>query len=85
MKFILVYTNRAVKDIKQLDKSVKKRIGEKLLKLAEDPYALADKLADHSLGMFRCRAGEYRIIFDISDDQIVVLRIGHRREIYRKR
>jgi mRNA interferase RelE/StbE len=37
----------------------------------------AEKLTDPKLGTFRFRIGDYRIIFDIEDNEIVVVRIGH--------
>ena len=54
MRYRLVYTHRASKDIRRLEENVKQRIGD------------------------------YRVIFDIEDKEIVVLRVGHRRDIYRK-
>lgn len=35
-------------------------------------------------GLRKMRAGDYRVVFTISDSDIVVLRIGHRKEIYKK-
>ncbi len=83
MGYRLVFTARAVKDIESLEPSVKKRIGEKLKEYAEDPFSHARKLSDRRLGTFRFRIGDYRVIFDIDGDTIVVLRVGHRRKIYR--
>jgi len=40
-------------------------------------------LINPEFGTYRFRIGDYRVIFDIEDDQIIVLRIGHRREVYR--
>lgn len=40
-------------------------------------------MVDPRLGTYRFRIGDYRIIFDIEGEEIVILRIGHRREIYR--
>ena len=84
MKYRLTYTNRAVKDIKRLDPGIKKRIGKSLLRYQEDPLRHAEKLTDSLLGTYRFRIGDYRVIFDIESDEIIVLRVGHRREIYRK-
>jgi mRNA interferase RelE/StbE len=39
----------------------------------------------HFLGEYRFRIGDYRVIFDIEGNEIVVLRVGHRREIYKRR
>ncbi len=35
------------------------------------------------MGTYRFRVGNYRVIFDLDDEQIVILRVGHRRDIYR--
>jgi len=39
---------------------------------------------DPALGSYRLRIGDYRVIFDIIGNDIVVLRIGHRKEIYKR-
>jgi mRNA interferase RelE/StbE len=35
------------------------------------------------LGSYRFRIGDYRVIFDVEGANLIVLRVGHRREIYR--
>jgi len=45
----------------------------------------ARRLTNTDLGQFRLRVGDWRIVFDIDGSFVVVLRIGHRREIYRGR
>jgi len=84
MKYELVYTKRAVKDIQKLDVDVKERIGKTLLRYKENPLAYAEKLTESLLGTYRFRIGDYRIVFDIENSQTVVLRVGHRREIYKR-
>ena len=83
MDYQLVYTRRAVKDIRRLDKNVKQRLKNALEKYQENPLFYAQRLVNPEFGTYRFRAGDYRVIFDIEDDQIIVLRVGHRREIYR--
>jgi mRNA interferase RelE/StbE len=85
LRYRLIYTQRAVKDIQKLDSSIKQRIGKTLLRYEEDPVKYAEKLIDSEMGSYRFRVGDYRIIFDLEKDRIVVLRIGHRREIYKKK
>jgi len=84
LKHKLVYTKRAAKDIKRLEGATKNRIGETLLRYAQDPLKYAEKLIDPSLGTYRFRIGEYRVIFDLEESDIVILRAGHRRDIYRR-
>ena len=83
MNYKLVFTHRAERDIRKLDPKIKNRIGKTLLRFTQDPIQYAEKLSDSLLGSFRFRIGDYRVIFDIEGDEIVVLRVGHRREIYR--
>ena len=84
MKYKLVYTNRADKDIQKLPPEIKKRIGKALLKYEQDPQRFSETLRDTKLGSYRFRIGDYRVIFDLEGSKIVVLRVGHRRDIYTK-
>ena len=79
----LFYTKRAVKDIEKLDRVAKKRLKRALEKFSKKPFVYAEKLIDKRLGEYRFRVGDYRIIFDIINSKIIILRVGHRREIYR--
>lgn len=83
MTYQLLYTRKAVKDIKKLDSVAKKRLRQALKKFALKPFYYAEKLIDSRLGEYRFRVGDYRIIFDKKDRKIIILRVGHRREIYR--
>jgi mRNA interferase RelE/StbE len=83
MSYSLVYTHSAAKDIAKLDSIAKKRLKKKLELLASDPHHYSKKLVNSCIGTYRYRVGDYRVIFDLDGDSIVVLRVGHRREIYR--
>ena len=83
MNYKLVYTNRAEKDIQKLPPEIKKRIGKSLLRYARDPLRYSETLREPKLGTHRFRMGNYRVIFDLEGNDIVVLRVGHRRDIYR--
>lgn len=83
MAYQLVYTERAVRDIKRLDRVAAKRLGKKLLEFSKAPLRYSKKIHDPNLGNYRFRVGDYRVIFDLDKNKIVILRVGHRREIYR--
>lgn len=83
MAYTLLYTKSAVEDIRKLDTVAKKRIKRKLEEYASNPLLHAKKLVNSAIGSYRWRVGNYRIVFDIDGEKIVVLRIGHRKEIYR--
>jgi mRNA interferase RelE/StbE len=84
VKFSLVYTKRAIRDIRELDASIKLRIGKALLRFREDPMKYAERITDPRLGSYRFRIGDFRVVFDLEGEDIVVLRVGHRRDIYKR-
>jgi len=84
LKYRLAYTHRSYKDIQRLEEKVKQRIAKALEKYREEPLKYASKLTDPVLGTYRFRIGDYRVVFDIEGEEIVVLRVGHRKDIYRK-
>ena len=81
MAYTLLYTKTAVGDIRKLDTIAKKRIKKKLEEYATNPLLHAKKLVNSAIGSYRWRVGNYRIVFDIDGTKIIILRIGHRKEI----
>lgn len=79
------FTKQANKDIKKLDNRTKKRLLAKLRYFValDDPLELARHLKDQAEGSYRWRVGSYRIVFDVEDNVLVILRVQHRREVYR--
>ena len=84
------FTDTAKKQLKKLDREVGARIVDYLynrVALVSDPRTLANPLVGEGFkGLWRFRVGDYRLICDIVDEQlvVVVLAIGHRREVYRE-
>jgi len=76
---------QAIRDLKKLPKDIQIRIIKKLdyFVSAEDPLVFADHLINYDLGSYRFRVGDYRIIFDVVDEVLIILTLGHRKEIYR--
>ncbi|MBI5675262.1 MAG: type II toxin-antitoxin system RelE/ParE family toxin [Nitrospirae bacterium] len=84
MSYNLVYTRRAEKDLRKLDTAIKRLIGKSIIKLQDNPLEHSEKLTDPKAGTYRFRTGDYRIIFDIEGKDVVILRVGHRKEIYKR-
>lgn len=84
MGYKLVYTKRAVRDIKKLDPVAGKKLKKALERLQKRPFYYGKKLISEKLGKYKFRVGNYRVVFDIDRKKIVVLRVGHRREIYKR-
>jgi mRNA interferase RelE/StbE len=84
MNYKIVFTKRAMRDISKLEPEIKEKLGDALRRYGKDPLNYARKMIDPSLGSYRFRIGDYRVIFDIEGDEIIVLRVVHRKEIYRR-
>ena len=86
MKYNLKIESRAKKDLQSLDSIVQKRIAKKLKYFIEqpDPLQFAKKLIDSSGGDYRWRVGHYRVVFDVNGKEIRILRVQHRKDVYKK-
>jgi mRNA interferase RelE/StbE len=73
-----LFTASARKDISKLDSATADKIEGALRKYLSDPLKYAKKLSYFPIGEYRFRIGDYRVIFDIDGQDIIVLRVGHR-------
>lgn len=78
----------AEKQLKKLDTPIQKRILDYLhdrLEGCKNPRHFGEALKGNKSGFWRYRVGDYRIICEIQDNELIILAlaIGHRREIYK--
>lgn len=84
----LKFSKRADKQLSKMDAGVRRIIVAWLLKHidgCEDPRAFGKGLTANRSGEWRYRIGDYRVLCEIRDDDLIVLaiEIGHRREVYK--
>lgn len=81
------YTSIAKKKLKKLDRQIQIKIKNYLDEIAnlENPRSRGKALVGTLSHLWRYRVADYRLICDIQDEKILVtvLRIGHRKEIYK--
>lgn len=87
MRYKVVFAKKAEKDLKKLDNSIKSKIRlwiRNNLEGCENPRIHGKALVANHSGLWRYRIGDYRIIAEIQDEQLVILllQVGHRRDIY---
>ncbi|MGM9453971.1 type II toxin-antitoxin system RelE family toxin [Legionella bozemanae] len=87
MAWTINYTDVALKQLKKLDKTIAKRIltymDTKIAPLP-NPRTTGKGLSFNKVGLWRYRIGDYRVICQVNDESvtILVLEVGHRKEIY---
>ena len=91
MAWTIKYTESSLRQLKKLDKSLVQRVLDYMderIAVLEDPRAAGQNLVGPRMGSYwRYRVGDVRVICDIQDYALVILvvEVGHRREIYRAR
>lgn len=84
----LLFSKKADKQLSKLDPGVRRVLVSWLLKHldgCEDHRVFGKGLVGDKAGIWRYRVGDYRVLCDIKDDELVVLalEVGHRRDVYR--
>ncbi|MBF0477854.1 MAG: type II toxin-antitoxin system RelE/ParE family toxin [Candidatus Omnitrophica bacterium] len=85
MVYKVDYLNSVDEDLQKLDKSTVKKILKRIeTYLAQDPKELGKPLKGEFQGYWRYRWGDYRVIYKISEEEIliIVLRISNRKDVY---
>ena len=83
MTYKITFKKSVAKDLKKISRSDAEHI---LKKIATELSVKADQfpeLQGQFAGLRKFRVGEYRVIFTIIDDSVLILRIRHRKEVYR--
>jgi addiction module RelE/StbE family toxin len=83
LAFNITYKKSVIRDISRLDKKEARRIINKIEKDLSERAESYPVLKGEFAGLRKMRIGDYRVIFTLIDDNVLVLRIGHRREIYK--
>jgi mRNA interferase RelE/StbE len=82
MKYKVEFKPKSIKDLRKIDKNNQKVIIEKIEKMAHNLSGDIKKLTNYT-PEYRLRVGNYRILFEIEDDKIIIYTIKHRKESYK--
>ena len=77
---------KTLKDLKDMDRAAAQAIISKIKSyIVKSPLELGKPLSRNFKGMYRYRSGDYRVVYtiDLENREITILRVGHRKEIYK--
>jgi len=78
----LLYKSSVGRDLKKIDSKDKDRLlGEIKTLLSENPR-VGEPLHGEFQGLFRLRIGDYRVVYTLAGENVLVLRIRHRKKAY---
>ncbi|MBS3093951.1 type II toxin-antitoxin system RelE/ParE family toxin [Candidatus Pacearchaeota archaeon] len=81
MNYQISYEKRALIELRKLDKLLAKRIIKKIRELETDPFSKDIKRLKGQ-PLFRLRVGDYRVLFELLEKEIKIIKVGHRKNIY---
>ena len=86
MRYSVELVPSAARAFMKLDHRTQLRVERKIDSLANDPRPPGVKLLSAEKRIYRLRAGDFRILYQVNDKVLVVLviAIGHRRDVYRR-
>jgi len=83
LAYSVVYKKSVYRDLKKLSKQEAGHVLDKIeTELSASPEA-SPALKGQFAGLRRLRVGDYRVIYALLGSDVLILRIGHRREVYR--
>ena len=87
MSYRIAISSAAARQLRKLDAQARRRIQAAIDLLSGNPRPAGAKKLVGGGGEWRVRTGNYRIIYELNDDAllVLVLAVGHRRQIYRRR
>jgi len=79
------FTAAATKEVRKLDPGIRRRVLSGIADLARDPRPAGCKKLTGESNAWRIRVGDYRVLYEVLDDALVVtvVRVAHRREVYK--
>jgi mRNA interferase RelE/StbE len=83
LSYKIAFKNSVSRDLKKLNKEDAERILDKIEQDLPEKADTFPLLAGKFSGLRKFRIGDYRVIFTITDNTVLVLRISHRRDAYR--
>lgn len=83
--YAVEFAASALREFKALDRAMQRRIATHIDELTGNPFPPGSKKLRGSPDHYRIRVGDYRIIYRVDGKRllILILKIGHRREVYR--
>jgi mRNA interferase RelE/StbE len=85
--YSVIITQEALKEIASVDsRSDRKRIWDKIRNLASNPRPHGSKKLKGPSERYRVRQGDYRILYEIRDEVLIVtvVQVGNRKDVYRR-
>jgi mRNA interferase RelE/StbE len=85
MAYTVAFSPSAAREFRKLAREIQHRLRPRIDALADDPRPAGAKKLKSREDLWRIRAGDYRIVYEVRNRNLLVLvvRVAHRRDVYR--
>ncbi len=85
MPYRILFKPAAQRQFRKLPRDIQRQLAPKIDALAEDPRPSGIKKLSGTESLYRLRSGNFRIVYEIQDDMLIVLimKVGDRKSVYR--
>lgn len=85
MKYKIEFTRAADKQLEDISKAEVLKLSKRIEKLASNPFPQGYEKLKGFDEIYRVRQGDYRILYSVFEERLIILilKIGHRKEVYR--
>ena len=80
----LQISQSVLKDLRGLPKEVRGRAAISILELVSTPYPRGVEKVKGYEHTYRVRAGDYRIVYEVAGDEVAIIAVTHRKDVYRE-
>ena len=86
MSWTVEFSRSAERDLGRLGTRAQERLRSRIRQLTENPRPIGSRKLSGEESYYRIRVGEYRVLYEISDDArlVVIIAVGHRSRVYRR-
>lgn len=86
MAWAVAFKPAAVRELRKLPEDARRRVATQIDALAGDPRPAGAEALQGASNLYRIRVGDYRVVYQLQRAAlvVVVVRIGHRRDVYRR-
>ena len=81
--FKIEWKENSIRNLEKLESSISRRIVKKVNELEQEPFSKDIKKIKGE-EIFRLRVGDYRVLFEFEGEIIIILKVGHRKNIYKQ-
>jgi mRNA interferase RelE/StbE len=85
MAYAIQFKPAALRQFEELSRDVQKRIAARIADLRDNPFPAGCKKLSGVPDAWRIRAGDYRVVYQVRSEilLVLILTVGHRRDVYR--